>query len=68
MGKSYTQEVEVYVDLDDFTNAELIDELDSRNAKFIIPNDPLIYDLYVEKQVEHKKGLTKHLKNYFLTD
>jgi hypothetical protein len=59
--------VEVEVDLDDFDDDELIEELQAR-GKYFKPekNDPLIYELFLARVEGNTEQFEKTLKKLFL--
>jgi hypothetical protein len=59
--------VEVEVDLDDFDDDELIEEMKSRNINFKPEkDDPLVYELFLARVEGNDEQFEKTLKKLFL--
>ena len=59
--------VEVEVDLDDFDDDELIEELEARGVNFKPEkDDPLVYELFLARVEGNTEGFEKALKKLFI--
>jgi hypothetical protein len=59
--------VKVEVDLDDFDDDELIEELQARGKYFELPkDDPLVYELFLARVDGNAEQFEKTLKKLFL--
>jgi len=59
--------VEIEVDLDDFDDDELIEELEARGVNFKPEkDDPLVYELFLARVEGNAEGFEKALQKLFI--